>query len=131
MEAEEIVLIATRDILVFPGITTVVSLSRQDGIVALSNSIDAKTKVCFALQRPLDPEQSNDKAVFNVGVVCEVIKKISDNNFEIKLFVKALNRVEIKSTRFDKEITYCTVKKINKQTSKKEDVEEVEKLKWN
>ena len=129
MEAEEIVLIATRDILVFPGITTVVSLSRQDGIVALSNSIDAKTKVCFALQRPLDPEQSNDKAVFNVGVICEVIKKISDNNFEIKLFVKALNRVEIKSTRFDKEITYCTVKKINKQTSKKEDVEEVEKLK--
>ncbi len=129
MEAEEIVLIATRDILVFPGITTVVSLSRQDGIGALSNSIDAKTKVCFALQRPLDPEQSNDKAVFNVGVICEVIKKISDNNFEIKLFVKALNRVEIKSTRFDKEITYCTVKKINKQTSKKEDVEEVEKLK--
>ncbi len=129
MEAEEIVLIATRDILVFPGITTVVSLSRQDGIGALSNSIDAKTKVCFALQRPLDPEQSNDKAVFNVGVVCEVIKKISDNNFEIKLFVKALNRVEIKSTRFDKEVTYCTVKKINKQTSKKEDVEEVEKLK--
>ena len=129
MEAEEIVLIATRDILVFPGITTVVSLSRQDGIGALSNSIDAKTKVCFALQRPLDPEQSNDKAVFNVGVACEVIKKISDNNFEIKLFVKALNRVEIKSTRFDKEITYCTVKKINKQTSKKEDVEEVEKLK--
>ena len=129
MEAEEIVLIATRDILVFPGITTVVSLSRQDGIVALSNSIDAKTKVCFALQRPLDPEQSSDKAVFNVGVACEVIKKISDNNFEIKLFVKALNRVEIKSTRFDKEITYCTVKKINKQTSKKEDVEEVEKLK--
>ena len=129
MEAEEIVLIATRDILVFPGITTVVSLSRQDGIGALSNSIDAKTKVCFALQRPLDPEQSNDKAVFNVGVICEVIKKISDNNFEIKLFVKALNRVEIKSTRFDKEITYCTVKKINKQTSKKEDIEEVEKLK--
>ena len=129
MEAEEIVLIATRDILVFPGITTVVSLSRQDGIGALSNSIDAKTKVCFALQRPLDPEQSNDKAVFNVGVVCEVIKKISDNNFEIKLFVKALNRVEIKSTRFDKEVTYCTVKKINKQTSKKEDIEEVEKLK--
>ena len=129
MEAEEIVLIATRDILVFPGITTVVSLSRQDGIGALSNSIDAKTKVCFALQRPLDPEQSNDKAVFNVGVVCEVIKKISDNNFEIKLFVKALNRVEIKSTRFDKEVTYCTVKKINKQTSKKEDIEEVEILK--
>lgn len=129
MEAEEIVLIATRDILVFPGITTVVSLSRQDGIGALSNSIDAKIKVCFALQRPLDPEQSNDKAVFNVGVICEVIKKISDNNFEIKLFVKALNRVEIKSTRFDKEITYCTVKKINKQTSKKEDIEEVEKLK--
>lgn len=129
METEEIVLIATKDILVFPGITTVVSLSRQDGIGALSNSIDAKTKVCFALQRPLDPEQSNDKAVFNVGVVCEVIKKISDNNFEIKLFVKALNRVEIKSTRFDKEITYCTVKKINKQASKKEDVEEVEKLK--
>ena len=129
METEEIVLIATKDILVFPGITTVVSLSRQDGIGALSNSIDAKAKVCFALQRPLDPEQSNDKAVFNVGVVCEVIKKISDNNFEIKLFVRALNRVEIKSTRFDKEITYCTVKKINKQTSKKEDIEEVEKLK--
>ena len=129
METEEIVLIATKDILVFPGITTVVSLSRQEGIIPLSNSINAKTKVCFALEKPFNPEHPEDKEVFDIGVACEIIKKISDNNFEIKLFVKALNRVEIKSTRIDKEITYCTVKKIKKQTSKKEDAEEIEKLK--
>lgn len=129
MESEEILLIAVRDVLIFPGITTIVSLARQEGVVSLSNLIDTKTKVCFALQKQDNFGAFDTKSIYNVGVVCEIIKKISESNFEIKLFVKAISRVEIKSTIYSNEIGYCTVKKINKQTSKKEDFDEIEKLK--
>ncbi|MGL4392424.1 MAG: endopeptidase La [Fusobacteriaceae bacterium] len=88
--------IPLRDIVVFPGITTIVNVGRTASFNSLRKAVEEKTKILFATQR-ISSEESPDltKGIHTVGVIARIVEtKMLKNNYMSVLF-EAENRVII------------------------------------
>ncbi|MFZ2200700.1 MAG: LON peptidase substrate-binding domain-containing protein, partial [Leptotrichiaceae bacterium] len=90
--------IATRELVVFPGIVTPIFVGRDSSLASLDESLSKyDNKLVLSTQKDVNVEEPNfPEDVYNVGVLVHVIQTVKMPNGTVKVLVEAKHRVLIK-----------------------------------
>ena len=90
--------IATRELVVFPGIVTPIFVGRDSSLASLDESLSKyDNKLVLSTQKDVNVEEPNfPEDVYNVGVLVHVIQTVKMPNGTVKVLVEAKHRVRSK-----------------------------------
>ena len=130
MNLEELPIISSKEVVLFPGITTVLVITKKEGIDAVNQALELNKKIfCVAQNDTFDPNNAKGNNLFKIGVVCEITQRIQLNESEIRVFVKCISKAELKQTKIVNGIKFAEISIIKQKRTTKKDAEEVKNLK--
>ncbi|MDR0484798.1 MAG: endopeptidase La [Alphaproteobacteria bacterium] len=95
-------LIAVKEVVVFPHMIISLFVTRNTSINALNNVTKDSNKIIVVSQKNQAAEDIQEKDIFNVGTLVEIIQIVKMPDGSIKIAVRGLERVKIKSFNTEK-----------------------------
>ena len=87
--------IATRDLVVFPGVVTPIFVGREASLTSLENSISKfNNKLILSTQKDPNMEEPNfPEDIYSIGVLVHIFQTVKMPNGNVKVLVEAKHRV--------------------------------------
>ncbi|MDR2778634.1 MAG: endopeptidase La [Rickettsiales bacterium] len=121
-------LLPIRDMVVFPGSTTVLVIVRKSSILAMERAYLGNEQIFCVAQRSKSLEK-NLKAedFFEVGTICEISQKLNTPSAELRLLVKGLEKHRLDKLVDDGDCVTCTTRAV-RDSKIKDNLEELERI---
>lgn len=116
-------LLPLRDVVVFPHMVIPLFVGREKSINSLNEAMSNDRMIVLATQKDQKISDPDEKDVYEVGVICEVLQILKLPNGTIKVLIEGLKRVLIKDFNNDKNFHKCSVKVIEKEVEYNEDID--------
>ena len=106
--------IATRELVVFPGVVTPIFIGRQASLLSLEEALSRfDNKLILSTQRDANVEEPQlPEDVYETGVLVHVIQTVKMPNGNVKVLVEAKHRVLIGEFSEKKGIQYAEYEEI-------------------
>lgn len=98
-----------RDVVIFPQMTTTILVGREKSIKGVEEARRLNLPVFAVTQINSDNDGFDEKTVYPVGVLCNVIESIRTTDGTLKVILQGLTRAKIKSIPISPEIFTCEV----------------------
>lgn len=111
--------IAVKEVVVFPHMIVSLFVTREKSINALAKVTKDSNKIIVVTQKESSKEDVKEKDIYNIGTLVEIIQIVKMPDGSVKIAVRGLDKVEIKS--FSEENGYIESKYEIKRDSKNYD----------
>ncbi len=108
--------IAVKEVVVFPHMIVSLFVTREKSINALAKVTKDSNKIIVVTQKESSKEDVKEKDIYNIGTLVEIIQIVKMPDGSVKIAVRGLDKVEIKS--FSEENDYIESKYEIKRDSK-------------
>lgn len=108
--------IAVKEVVVFPHMIVSLFVTREKSINALAKATKDSNKIIVVTQKESSKEDVKEKDIYNIGTLVEIIQIVKMPDGSVKIAVRGLDKVEIKS--FSEENDYIESKYEIKRDSK-------------
>jgi ATP-dependent Lon protease len=115
-EANILPVIAVKEVVVFPHMIVSLFVTREKSINALAKVTKDSNKIIVVTQKESSKEDVKEKDIYNIGTLVEIIQIVKMPDGSVKIAVRGLDKVEIKS--FSEENDYIESKYEIKRDSK-------------
>ncbi len=89
-------LVPLRDIVMFPGMVSPLFVGRNKSILAIEKAVANNQQVIFVTQKDSNNNNPDEKDVYNIGVIGNILQLLKLPDGTVKILVEAKNRITIK-----------------------------------
>ncbi|ACC98041.1 Endopeptidase La [Elusimicrobium minutum Pei191] len=93
--------VAIRDVVMFPGMSLPLSVSRSKSIAAINLALDSNKYVVAVAQKEAEVEDPKAEDIYRFGVLSEITQSLKMPDGSIKVFLQGIARVKIEHLDFN------------------------------